>query len=102
MNDPFDLRLSRRALLRHLAVAAGATAALPLPGRAAPASSGGAPAGTASKAALQYQDQPRGTSACANCANFIAGEDARAPGRCIIVAGDINPRGWCLAYAGNG
>jgi hypothetical protein len=103
MNDSFDPPITRRTLLRHLAVAAGAAASLPLLGWPAEVLADSAPAsGAASKSALQYQDHPKGASACANCANFVPGKDAGGPGRCIIVAGDISPKGWCLAYAGNG
>lgn len=103
MTDPFNPPISRRALLRHLAVATGAAASLPLLGWPMPTRADTAlPSGTATKSALQYQDRPKGISACANCANFIPGKDPDADGRCIIVAGDISPRGWCLAYAGNG
>jgi hypothetical protein len=100
--DPFNPLITRRALLGRMAVAAGAAAGVtalgwPVVARAvAPV-----PPGTADKSALQYQDHPNGTSACANCANFIPGKSADAAGRCIIVAGDISPKGWCLAYADN-
>lgn len=90
-------------MLRHLVVAGGAAAGLSLLGWPAPTRADTpAASGTASKAALQYQDHPKGMSACANCANFIPGKDPDAAGRCIIVAGDISPKAWCLAYAGNG
>lgn len=103
MTDPVDLSFSRRAVLRHLAVAGSAAASLSLLAWPSATRAGtSAPAGTASKVALQYQDHPKGTSACANCANFIAGKSLDAVGRCVIVAGDISPRGWCLAYAGGG
>lgn len=102
MTDQFDPHISRRTLLRHLAVTAGAAASLPLLGWPTSTRAAAPPSGTAAKAALQYQDHPKGTSACANCANFVAGKDPKADGRCIIVAGDISPQGWCLAYAGNG
>lgn len=103
MNDALDPPITRRALLRHLAVAAGSAASLPLLGWPAQALADDTPAsGTASKSALKYQDHPKGSSACANCANFLPGKGAQGPGRCIIVAGDISPKGWCLAYAGNG
>ncbi|MGY1425830.1 high-potential iron-sulfur protein [Lysobacter sp. A289] len=103
MTDTFIPDISRRILLRKLAVAAGAAASLPL--LAWPASARAetaADAGKASKSALQYQDHPKGTSACVNCANFVPGKNPSADGTCIIVAGDISPQAWCLAYAGNG
>lgn len=100
MTHPLNLTLTRRAMLRHLGVATGAAASLPLLGWATSARA--ETVGTASKSALQYQDHPKGTSACVNCANFIPGKQADAAGHCIIVAGDISPQGWCLAYAGSG
>lgn len=103
MTDPHPPLISRRAMLRHMAVAAGAAASLPLWSWSAPARADTSITfGTASKSAVQYQDHPKGTSACANCANFIAGKTPQDPGHCSIVAGEISPQGWCLAYAGNG
>ena len=103
MTDSFDPLVTRRTMLRHLVVAGGAAAGLSLLGWPAATRADTAEAsGTASKAAVQYQGMPKGTSACANCANFITGKDPTATGRCTIVAGDISPKGWCLAYAGNG
>lgn len=103
MTDPLNPCITRRTLLRHLAVAAGAAASLPLLGWPTSTRAEEAPpSGTAAKSALQYRDHPKGMSACENCANFIPDKDPRADGRCIIVAGDISPKGWCLAYAGNG
>ncbi|MGH8083963.1 MAG: hypothetical protein ACREPV_01630 [Lysobacter sp.] len=103
MTDTFKPGISRRAMLRKLAVAAGAAASLPLLASPVSARAGTAVAsGKASKSALQYQDHPKGTSACVNCANFIPGKDPKGDGTCIIVAGDIAPQAWCLAYAGNG
>jgi hypothetical protein len=97
----FNPRMSRRSLIRRLAVATGAAVSLPLVGWPSTTRAQVA-AGTASKSALQYQDHPKGTSACANCANFLPGNDAQSAGKCTIVAGDISPKAWCLAYAGNG
>jgi hypothetical protein len=58
--------------------------------------------GTVAKSAVQYQDHPKGSSFCANCANFIPSRKPGITGHCTIVAGDISPKGWCLAYAGKG
>lgn len=104
MKTPRDPALSRRATLKLLMSAVGVAAAAPLVGWAAPARADGKPRsyGTVAKSALQYQDHPKGTSACARCANFIPGPKPDASGHCIIVAGDISPRGWCLAYADKG
>lgn len=100
MSRPIYTSNSRRALLRDLAVGASAVAGLPLLARAS--STRVEAVGTVSKSALQYQDTPKGSSACANCANFLPGESADATGRCTIVAGEISPQGWCLAYAAKG
>ncbi|WP_298016138.1 high-potential iron-sulfur protein [uncultured Castellaniella sp.] len=92
--------IPRRQALRALALTAGAAAALPLAGllggsRAVAAES----SGKASKAEVKYQDHPDGAAFCANCANFTPGPAPDAPGACLVVAGEISPKGWCLAYA---
>ena len=103
MIDLYDPLMARRTALRLLAGAAGTAVALPLLGWSVSASADVPETpGTAAKSAVQYQDHPKGTSFCANCANFIPSRKAGVPGHCTIVAGDINPKGWCLAYAGNG
>lgn len=92
--------IPRRLVLRQLALAAGTAAALPLVGLLGSSRSFAAEASDkASKAAVKYQDHPEGTSFCANCANFTPGATRDAPGTCLVVAGEINPKGWCLAYA---
>ncbi|TEA79770.1 high-potential iron-sulfur protein [Allopusillimonas ginsengisoli] len=101
-NTTFSLTARRKAL-QKIAGLAGATAALPLLYWSASArAQANDAAGKASKSAVQYQDHPKGKSDCANCANFIPGKSADAAGGCTVVAGDISPKGWCLAYAGNG
>lgn len=103
MTDSHDPLMSRRSALRLLAGAAGAVASLPLLGWAAsPPPDAAEATGIVAKSAVQYQDHPKGSSFCANCANFIPPRKPGAPGHCAIVAGDISPKGWCLAYAGNG
>ena len=43
---------------------------------------------------VQYQQKPNPDGQhCSTCVNFIA------PSSCQIVAGTINPNGWCIAYA---
>jgi hypothetical protein len=41
---------------------------------------------------VRYQDQPKGAQRCSGCANFTA------PSACKVVAGNVNPNGWCLLY----
>jgi len=42
---------------------------------------------------VQYQAQPKDGAKCSGCASFIA------PNACKVVKGNINPEGWCVAYA---
>jgi hypothetical protein len=55
--------------------------------------------GTATKASMQYQDQPKGKQDCAGCIQFVPGKTPTAMGTCKVVAGDISPHGWCIAFA---
>ena len=42
---------------------------------------------------VQYQEMPKDGNECDACVNFVA------PNGCKIVAGNINPKGWCVAFA---
>lgn len=42
---------------------------------------------------VQYQDTPKDGNECDKCVNWAP------PNACKIVAGNINPKGWCVAYA---
>jgi hypothetical protein len=42
---------------------------------------------------VQYQETPKDGHECDGCVNFIA------PASCKLVAGVINPKGWCVAFA---
>ncbi|MGH7101643.1 MAG: hypothetical protein ACREFJ_04530 [Acetobacteraceae bacterium] len=46
-----------------------------------------------SKVVAKYQDHPHGQQHCAICLQF------RPPDSCHIVAGTINPNGWCQFFA---
>ncbi|MFZ1907705.1 MAG: high-potential iron-sulfur protein [Burkholderiales bacterium] len=89
MSDNENKILGRRRVLKGAALIAG-LAAIPLAVEAA---------GTVSKAAMQYQDHPKGEQDCSNCLQFIPGKSASAMGECKVVAGPISPKGWCIAYA---
>lgn len=54
--------------------------------------------GQTPKAALQYQDKPKGSNRCDNCAQFCPGAKPSAMGTCKIVKGSISPKGWCSAW----
>lgn len=42
---------------------------------------------------VQYQEMPKDGAECDKCVNWVA------PNQCKIVAGNINPKGWCVAFA---
>ena len=44
------------------------------------------------KKLVQYQDMPKQGQRCDLCVNWLA------PSQCKIVAGEINPNGWCVAF----
>lgn len=85
MNDETNDRTSRRRVLAGgmAVLAAGAV------GRAAVATA----AQKLEKSAVQYQDTPKDGQKCSNCVNFVA------PNACKIVAGEISPNGYCVAFA---
>lgn len=92
MNDPRDRRVSRRTVLRGALLLATTVAA--------PAGITEALAQTkASKASMQYRDTPNGKQQCDNCVQYVPGKNPKAKGGCKIVEGDIDPKGWCIAYA---
>jgi hypothetical protein len=47
----------------------------------------------APQSAVQYQETPRNNQMCSLCVNF------QPPNACKVVAGTINPNGWCIAFA---
>ena len=79
--------ITRRDALKNIAVVAGGIAVTTI------VAAGTANAGTVSKASVQYQDHPHGNQHCSVCANFVA------PNSCKVVAGKIDPNGWCVAFA---
>ncbi len=86
--------LSRRTLLRGMAVTAGVLAAGAAVGVSPMgiAEAGKCP-GTTPKTAVAYQDHPNGGEHCATCAFFIA------PGCCKVVAGPVVASGYCKAFS---
>ena len=79
---------NRRAALRQLAGLGAGVAAVALTPRRAEAQDQKLP-----QATVQYQEQPKDGAECDKCVNWVA------PNQCKIVAGNINPKGWCVAYA---
>jgi hypothetical protein len=81
-----NLRVSRRAVLRSVALLGGAACAGTL------LSSDALAQQKASKAAMKYQDKPNGDQKCSNCLQFVP------PGSCNVVEGAISPDGYCIAW----
>jgi hypothetical protein len=54
-------------------------------------------AGTLPKANAHYQDHPNGTKHCSMCNYYIPGSPKA--GMCKVVAGPIDPNGWCTLFA---
>jgi hypothetical protein len=85
-----DITHTRRGLL-------GLGAGLALGGLAASP----ARADMLSKSAVGYQDVPNGGKVCAQCVyfEFKPATGATPASRCKLVAGNINPAGWCEVWA---
>ena len=92
MGDASKIRsaeVSRRSVLRNLAIGAGGAAML----AASVAESRDAAAQTkATQKAVGYQDTPKGAQRCDNCRQF------EPPSACRTVEGTIAPAGWCKIY----
>ena len=79
---------NRRAALRQFAGLGIGAATVALAPRTAAAQDQKLP-----QATVQYQEMPKDGAECDKCVNWVA------PNQCKIVAGNINPKGWCVAYA---
>lgn len=78
-----SIHLSRRAMLQGslaLSVLAGAAATALAQQKAA-------------KNLVHYQEKPHDGQECDRCLQFLP------PDSCKLVAGKINPKGWCLLFA---
>lgn len=82
-----DCKLTRRSVLRRVAVLAGAALT------ASVARNNDALAqAKATKDAMKYQDKPSGDKQCSNCLQFVA------PNGCKVVEGAVSPSGYCIAW----
>jgi hypothetical protein len=94
-----DEILSRRTVLRN-ALLAGCCLIAPITllGACSKGTESGAPTlpGKLSKEEVKYQDQPKGTQACSNCAKFNSAKKT-----CQSVEGTISPDGWCVLWVRN-
>lgn len=87
MDDTKSKQISRRDLLKGVALLAGTVVLRPTHAQA-----------KAPQSAMQYQDKPKGDAECSNCLQFVPGKSPTAMGTCKVVEGAISPKGWCLAY----
>lgn len=78
--------LSRRCLLRQVALVAGGAAVL------GTVVINRAHAAQVSQKLVAYQETPHGAQQCDNCAQF------QAPSSCKVVEGTVSPTGWCKVY----
>ncbi len=82
-----DCKLTRRSVLRRVALLAGAALT------ASVARNNDALAqAKATKDAMKYQDKPSGDKQCSNCLQFVA------PNGCKVVEGAVSPSGYCIAW----
>jgi len=61
-----------------------------------------AQAGKGEKSTYKYQDTPKNGQQCSGCTFFLPNKTATANGQCKVVAGDISPKGWCIAFSPKG
>jgi hypothetical protein len=94
MTKKDSTNISRRNLLKGAAMLPLA-AVIPMLAKSRDAMAGN----KAPKAAMRYQDKPNNGADCSTCMHFEPGKSASAMGTCAVVAGEISPKGWCLAYA---
>ncbi len=88
MNEVLEKKISRRTMLKGVAVVTSVALASVFTGRAH----------AATKEAMKYQEKPNGDQKCRNCKFFISGKTPTADGTCQVVEGSISPQGWCIAY----
>ena len=88
MAEWLSAELTRRAVLRGAAGAAGAATLLGIAAVADPVLADT----KVSQKTVSYQDAPKGKASCANCALFDA------PNSCQTVSGTVAPEGWCKIW----
>ncbi|WP_211450684.1 high-potential iron-sulfur protein [Collimonas antrihumi] len=90
-----EKKTSRRSMLRRSSAVLGAIILTPLVTPSQPVK-----AGSMTKGMLHYQDSPKEGKMCADCAAYTPPPAPEAgTGTCKIVAGQVNPQGWCMAYS---
>ncbi|MBK1698181.1 high-potential iron-sulfur protein [Rhodovibrio salinarum] len=89
-----EIPTSRRKFLSTAGTALAALGGAVVLARSKPARAQKAP-----KQSVQYQEEPKQNSKCANCNFFIQPESGEEMGSCQIVAGKISPNGWCNLWS---
>ncbi len=82
-------KISRRSLLRNLAGTAGGAAMV---GASVARNRAAAAETKVAQKLVGYQDTPKGSQRCDNCAQF------EPPSSCKVVEGTVQPSGWCKVY----
>lgn len=49
--------------------------------------------------ALNYQSTPNNGQQCDGCQYYVPDQNGDGMGACTLVAGQIDPEGWCISYA---
>ncbi|WP_338739498.1 high-potential iron-sulfur protein [Haloplanus salilacus] len=57
------------------------------------------PEALSSQDAVNYQEEPQDGQQCSNCRFYIEDMNDDGMGACAIVAGTIDPEGYCVSYA---
>ncbi|MFB6196527.1 MAG: high-potential iron-sulfur protein [Haloplanus sp.] len=57
------------------------------------------PDSLSSKEAVNYQESPKNGQKCSGCQFYIPDKNGDGLGACAIVAGTIDPEGYCVSYA---
>jgi len=57
------------------------------------------PDSLSSKAALNYQSEPQDGQQCSTCQFYIEDKNGDGMGACTLVAGTVDPEGYCVSYA---
>ena len=50
-------------------------------------------------AALSYQSTPNNGQQCDGCLYYVPDQNGDGMGACTLIAGQIDPEGWCISYA---
>jgi High potential iron-sulfur protein./TAT (twin-arginine translocation) pathway signal sequence. len=49
--------------------------------------------------ALNYQPTPKNDQRCDGCQYYVPDQNGDGMGACTLIAGEVDPAGWCFSYA---